>query len=136
MGMASSDTVQPSPAAVAFVICLGYALGAASLAMLRAGLDARRRELRRDRQRRASCGTAFPARAPAQADKHAGAPGQTSPPGRDINAALRPRCTRAASQIELLSSLKDLEAKFWLSRQSWEKAQACSAVGFTELCTD
>jgi len=89
----------PSHVGAAFLILLGYALGAASMALLRVGLDTRRRELRRVRQRRARRGTASPICAPAQADEHIGA---------DI-AAIRIRCARAAMQMKVLEAKLHLE---------------------------
>jgi len=104
----------PSHVGAAFLILLGYALGAASMALLRAGLDTRRRELRRVRQRRARRGTASPTCAPAQADERNG----------DDSAAIRIRRARAATQmkLKLLSFLKDLEAKLRLEQRDPERS--------------
>jgi hypothetical protein len=106
----------PSHVGAAFLIFLAYALGAAFLVFLRAGLDTRRRELRRARHRRAGHGTASPTCDPAKADEHSGA---------DIG-AIRIRHARAASQMKLLSVLKDLEAKLRLEQETLPRKEVQS----------
>jgi hypothetical protein len=118
----------PAHVGAAFLILLGYALGAASMALLRTGLDTRRMELRRLRQSRARRGTASPTCAPAQADEHAGAPAMARLPAPHLQtpacdiAAIRIRRARAATQMKLLSFLKDLEAKLRLEQRDPERS--------------
>ena len=123
-------------------VALAVALANASMAFLRAGLAARRRELRRERLREANraawrpcCQDASPPCAPAEANEDTDAPAQAgsplSPqrrPTRDITSAPHPRPARVASpypahnhpakmrMMELLAFLKDLDAKYRLER--------------------